>query len=758
MATPYLPRGLATPYLLRGPAAPYLMRGLATPYLMRRLAAPYLLRGLATPYLLRRHYSLVIASGPEVAFVTPTILDTELETLIATYDIPLDLRPRLPDPNFRMINLPARDTAIGIYARIFYSSGVRIPFSSFLLAVLKYFKVHISQLVPLGLSKGDWFFFAKRGDPATVCMEVAKSGLKLWKEKFFLIDQWVLVRSGLSRVWRNPMCDPVLRRSDNTVMSIYDFLCMPSLDKVTVREEPHGLDTSILGRVADRTTSPTPVGTAIPRASLEEIVVTHPNRKVVTKAGHAAKRKASTGPEISTNVAKKTKSNKKGSRAGSSGQAAGDEVEQTDDGTLDDDDHRDGSEFAMEGIENLNDVSQGDHINVIPLRTFDSSIGLDVTYPPILLADKEVEAHAYLGRVSEDASPPAQEAVLAPDTQPLDADAGADEIASDGNVDPYYEARVGNTAGDVLERDLLPFVSGPYYIPYPYDEGSGSESSPYNKDDWEEIHGVNLGLRKKELYKDPKVCRTALDRFPTPAETHRLRELSSVELSDCMSMLQCQLITHGSMLNARYDHFLRNVERLSKQCAQQTQTIKRQQSVDLKQQNESTVHANEEVSRLTTKLGVLKSRCQTAKHKLSSWDKKHRKYRNKRDTLAMEKEKIEEELVGTKSQLEHRERQAEEIQGSIASFFHVGVERGLRMDCTDEEFRELSQRVVGFISDAKEVSQNSQSSLQDIARLEPNRVTSSHQTSSAIVSLRANTHVRHSTSSSRTSGRIPFSR
>ncbi|GKG06716.1 hypothetical protein Tco_0329685, partial [Tanacetum coccineum] len=76
---------------------------------------------------------------------------------------------------------------------------------------------------------------------------------------------------------------------------------------------------------------------------------------------------------------------------------------------------------------------------------------------------------------------------------------------------------------------------------------SGSESPPYTKDDWEEIHGVNLGLRKKELYKDHKVCRTALDRFPTPAETHRLREISLVELSDHMSVLQCQL-------NARYDH------------------------------------------------------------------------------------------------------------------------------------------------------------------------------------------------------------
>ncbi|GJZ08535.1 hypothetical protein Tco_0542818, partial [Tanacetum coccineum] len=183
--------------------------------------------------------------------------NTELEALIATYDISLDLRPRLPDPNFRMINLPVGDTTIGIYSRIFDSSGVRIPFSSILLAVLKYFKVHISQLVPLDLSKVITF-----EDPAPVCMEVAKSGLKLWKEKFFFIDRraipfhmpWrhpdsciidkvptgfnqdhvdrlkayimklhdipegVLVWSGLSRVWRNPMCDPVLRRSDNIVI------------------------------------------------------------------------------------------------------------------------------------------------------------------------------------------------------------------------------------------------------------------------------------------------------------------------------------------------------------------------------------------------------------------------------------------------------------------------------------------------------------------------------------------------------------
>ncbi|GKA38152.1 hypothetical protein Tco_0730703 [Tanacetum coccineum] len=462
--------------------------------------------------------------------------DTELETLIATYDIPLDLRPRLLDPNFRMINLPAGDTPIGIYSRIFDSSGVRIPFSSFLLAVLKYFKVHISQLVPL---EGDWFSFAKRRDPAPVCMEVAKSGLKLWKEKFFLIDRraipfhipWrhpdsciidkvptdfnqnhidqlkahivklrdipegVLVRSGISRVWRNPMCDLVLRRSDNTVMGIYDFLCMPSLDKAMVREETHRLNTSILGRVADRTTSPASAGTPIPRASPEEITVTRPDHKVVAKANYVAKRKASTRLEISTNTAKKIKSSKKVSGAGSSGLVVGDKVEQTDDGTLDDDDDQcDGSEFAMKDIGNLNDVSQGEHINVIPLRTFDLSLGLDVTYPPILLPNKEVEAYVELFRGVRRATRASFHVSHAPNTQPQDTDAGADEIASDGNVDPYFDARVSNTVGDMLERDLLPFIQGPYYIPYPFDEGFRSESPPYTRDDWQEIHGVNLGI------------------------------------------------------------------------------------------------------------------------------------------------------------------------------------------------------------------------------------------------------------------------
>ncbi|GJW38495.1 retrovirus-related pol polyprotein from transposon TNT 1-94 [Tanacetum coccineum] len=62
---------LAAPYLLRRLTGSYLLRRLAASYLLRGLAASYLLRRLTAPYLLRRRYSLVIVSGPEVAFGNP---------------------------------------------------------------------------------------------------------------------------------------------------------------------------------------------------------------------------------------------------------------------------------------------------------------------------------------------------------------------------------------------------------------------------------------------------------------------------------------------------------------------------------------------------------------------------------------------------------------------------------------------------------------------------------------------------------------
>ena len=149
-------------------------------------------------------------------------------------------------------------------------------------------------------------------------------------------------------------------------MTIHDFLLMPTLDGSEVREEPHGLDTTILQRVVSRTTQPVPQGTAIPEPTVEETIATRADPGVVAKAKNTAKRKASTQPEVSTDATKRKVVIKKNSKVGVSGQAATTH-----------------SELSKE-------VNKGEFLNVIPLRTFNSRIGLDVIHPPIILPDKRV--------------------------------------------------------------------------------------------------------------------------------------------------------------------------------------------------------------------------------------------------------------------------------------------------------------------------------------------------------------------------------
>nr|GEX35496.1 hypothetical protein [Tanacetum cinerariifolium] len=348
----YLLRRLAASYLLRRLANPYLLRRLTISYIPRRLATPYLLRRLAASYLLRRLVQSEVL-GPRSEVLFGSRLEDRSKVLGPRSEVLFGFRPE------------GRSEVLGPRSEVLFGSRPKdeVPTS--------FNQNHVDQL-------------------------------KAHIVKLRDIPEGALVQFGLSRVWCNPMCDPVLR-----LMSIYDFLCMPSLDKVTVREEPHRLDTSILGRVVDRTTSPAPAGTAIPRASPEEIAITCPDRKVVTKVDHVAKRKASTGPEISTNATKKTRLSKKGFGAGSSGQLARDGVEQADDGTRDDDDQRDGAEFSMKGIEGLNNVSQ---------------VEPDVERSKGVRRTTRSSFRASHG-ISEDVSPHDQEAAPALDAQPLDADA-----------------------------------------------------------------------------------------------------------------------------------------------------------------------------------------------------------------------------------------------------------------------------------------------------------------------------------------------
>ncbi|GJR46638.1 hypothetical protein Tco_1314741 [Tanacetum coccineum] len=439
----------------------------------------------------------------------------------------------------------------------------------------------------------------------------------------------VLARFRIRKVWRNPLCDPVIRHRDGTVMSIYDFIGMPSLNGAKVREEAHNLGTPLLGRFVDHTTTPALTGTAIPSATLEEIVVTQPDRGVVTKAKNAAKQKASTRLEVSTNVTKKTKSANIGS--------------------------------ATDDFEHSDDIGQG----------------------------ANGDTHH---RVEEDvhALDTSGDAPVSHVTKPKDTDFGVDE--TEHEEDGY----IGFDGGD---KDL----ADGYYMPYPYDEGS-SDSPPYTREEWDGVRTMNLGLLNKEFFKDPK------------------------------------LMSHVGEVSARYDHVVRNVNRLSKRCAQQTLSFK-QQSDDLRQ-----------VDLPIRNIGSLKRRGL------------------QRNSLQQQKAKVDEELMKAKSQF--LEKQAKESQSDVTSFFQsdfvslfrrflksgefnrafgdvislamsVGVEQGLCMACTDTQFQELSYRVSNFVPNARE-------KFDDV--LEPDPAVPFSKTSSTTVSLGVRTRDRSSAPSTETFG------
>ncbi|GKA58002.1 hypothetical protein Tco_0757190 [Tanacetum coccineum] len=56
----------------------------------------------------------------------------------------------------------------------------------------------------------------------------------------------------------------------------------------------------------------------------------------------------------------------------------------------------------------------------------------------------------------------------------------------------------------------------------------------------------------KEVFKDPAVCKTIVDQFPTLGEMVRVESLFDDQLTAKMSVLHCMMMSHGGELLARY--------------------------------------------------------------------------------------------------------------------------------------------------------------------------------------------------------------
>ncbi|GJV32357.1 hypothetical protein Tco_1392757 [Tanacetum coccineum] len=231
-----------------------------------------------------------------------------------------------------MSELP--DDAIGIYHEIFDSSSVRIPFSLFLLSLIKHYRIEptvaLFRVFQTLCKQGDWFSFSKSHAPSSVCIDDNRSHpsvaiddprpavgsfsmsdvrrLSAHVIKLRDMPEGVLVLSGLSRVWKSRVCDPVLRSADGNDKGIHDFLCLPEWTGAEVQEEPHHDIRPTLQRLPFYCTPPAAADAVIPDPTPEDLVVGTPSVKILAKNEASQKRKASTFGVTSSHVAKCTKS------------------------------------------------------------------------------------------------------------------------------------------------------------------------------------------------------------------------------------------------------------------------------------------------------------------------------------------------------------------------------------------------------------------------------------------------------------------
>ncbi|GJZ72187.1 hypothetical protein Tco_0636038 [Tanacetum coccineum] len=104
--------------------------------------------------------------------VTSTLTQTDLDAFCQKYHIPDTVHPKLPGPNQNIHNSPA--SKIGVYNRFFDFANFQIPFSRFLVDVLKYF-CYVSTVglfrrfyINSKNKEMDLFAFIRHADPTKV--------------------------------------------------------------------------------------------------------------------------------------------------------------------------------------------------------------------------------------------------------------------------------------------------------------------------------------------------------------------------------------------------------------------------------------------------------------------------------------------------------------------------------------------------------------------------------------------------------------
>ncbi|GJX79523.1 hypothetical protein Tco_0327672 [Tanacetum coccineum] len=201
--------------------------------------------------------------GSSIYTVTSVLTQRELDLHCATFNIPAELRPELPDRNSRIKDSP--EGKIGMYTRFMEFTNYRILLSKFLLCVLEYYQINLSQLSVIGAAKVSHFEIMCRAlgripivdasvcplsisrfgvtfvvkDPLSVDEAVDLPCVELLNENCTLIRKYpeiFLCFVGLSRSFVETDVRPTLLRDIDEEMGLLDFVKSADPFKVKVGE------------------------------------------------------------------------------------------------------------------------------------------------------------------------------------------------------------------------------------------------------------------------------------------------------------------------------------------------------------------------------------------------------------------------------------------------------------------------------------------------------------------------------------------
>ncbi|GJX38318.1 hypothetical protein Tco_0251621 [Tanacetum coccineum] len=234
----------------------------------------------------------------------------DVKSLALRHGVPLDLHLVALRKGWTMNKFP--DDMIGLYEQYFEFSRIRVPFSTFLLAVIKHFQVHISQLVPLGLNRLTMFdlYYQSLGIVPFVNFFAFFTRLVNrdigWKKRFFFLDRraisdamaWrhhdsdvndlvpedgfhtsdvqllteqvvdlrpvpsgLLFHGGLATTWDFPGFRLVFKDTEGNVVTMSEFLRFPFLSGASISKGP---PLTSQDQIEQHTTRPLPSDQRIP--------------------------------------------------------------------------------------------------------------------------------------------------------------------------------------------------------------------------------------------------------------------------------------------------------------------------------------------------------------------------------------------------------------------------------------------------------------------------------------------------------------